>query len=379
MITSNCPACPSVCNATSRCCPTEFALVAGFTGEGRFFRSKSPEMNIAVDAMGGDYAPDVVVQGAFQAACEIGETVTLVGDDRAISRSLKGLEGKGLIEVCHCADYVLMHESPIKAIRSKPGSSIMAAFDLVRQGRAHAVVSAGNSGATYMAGVLVLGKVKGVERPALAGVFPARSGIVILIDVGANVDCRPLHLLQFAFMAQAFATNCLGIRDPVVGLLSIGEEQEKGNEQVRAAHRLFRSSPLIFKGNVEGRDIFSGEVQIVVCDGFVGNVALKVAEGFSEAMIGMLMNEMKRTLRGRLGFLLGRPGYGRLFDALDYETYGGAPILGINGIGVVCHGSSSPRAVKNGVKRAAEYARDGLDRKLSATMAAFQRRAGRMP
>ncbi|MFO7785264.1 MAG: phosphate acyltransferase PlsX [Thermodesulfobacteriota bacterium] len=330
-------------------------------------------MNIAVDAMGGDYAPDVVVQGALQASCETGETVTLVGDDRAIREALRGRENEGAIEVLPCDEYVHMDESPLKAIRSKPGSSIMVAFDLVRQGRADAVVSAGNSGATFMAGVLTLGKVEGVERPALAGIFPARRGDVVLIDVGANVDCRPLHLLQFGFMAQAFATACLGMQNPLVGLLSIGEEEEKGNDQVRAAHRLFRASPLRFKGNVEGREIFSGEVQIIVCDGFVGNVALKVAEGFSEAMSGMIMKEMMSTLRGRLGLALGKSGYRRLFETLDYETYGGAPILGINGIGIVCHGGSSSRAVKNGVKRAAEYVKNGFERKLSVQMAEFQR------
>lgn len=334
-------------------------------------------MNIAVDAMGGDHNPGVVVQGALQASRETGETVTLVGDDRAIKEALGGRENEGSIEVCPCDDYVLMEESPLKAIRNKPGSSIMVAFDLVRQGKADAVVSAGNSGATFMAGVLTLGKVEGVERPALAGIFPARRGEVILIDVGANVDCRPLHLLQFGFMAQAFATACLGMQNPQVGLLSIGEEEEKGNEQVRAAHRLFSESRLSFKGNVEGRDIFTGDVQIIVCDGFVGNVALKVAEGFSKAMSGMLMKEMMRTLRGRLGLFIGKTGYRRFFETLDYETYGGAPILGINGIGIVCHGSSSSRAVKNGVMRAAEYVKNGFEHKLSLQMAEFDRSAAR--
>ncbi len=334
-------------------------------------------MNIAVDAMGGDHNPGVVVQGALQASRETGETVTLVGDDRAIKEALGGRENEGSIEVCPCDDYVLMEESPLKAIRNKPGSSIMVAFDLVRQGKADAVVSAGNSGATFMAGVLTLGKVEGVERPALAGIFPARRGEVILIDVGANVDCRPLHLLQFGFMAQAFATACLGMQNPQVGLLSIGEEEEKGNEQVRAAHRLFSESRLSFKGNVEGRDIFTGDVQIIVCDGFVGNVALKVAEGFSKAMSGMLMKEMMRTLHGRLGLFIGKTGYRRFFETLDYETYGGAPILGINGIGIVCHGSSSSRAVKNGVMRAAEYVKNGFEHKLSLQMAEFDRSAAR--
>lgn len=335
-------------------------------------------MNIAVDAMGGDYAPDVVVQGALMAARETGETVTLVGDDAAIREALVGRGKEGLIQVFPCDEYVRMNDPPLKAIRRNPGSSIMVAFDLVRQGRAHAVVSAGNSGATVMAGVLSLGKIDGVERPALAGIFPSVNGDVILIDVGANVDCRPSHLLQFGLLAQAFATACLGIEEPVVGLLSIGEELEKGNDQVREAHRLFLESPLRFKGNVEGRDIFSGAIQIIVCDGFVGNVVLKAAEGFSEAVSASFEKAMKRKLRGRLGLSIGMCDYSEFFRILDYETYGGAPILGIKGVGIVCHGSSSPQAVKNGIIRAAEYVKSGLEEKLSVRMAEFRHNTARL-
>ncbi len=329
-------------------------------------------MIIAVDAMGGDFAPNVVVQGAMQAASETGTTVALVGNERAIHSALEGCREEGPFEICACDECVGMEESPLKAIRRKPNASIRVAFNLVKAGRADAVVSAGNSGATFAAGLLILGKVKGVERPALAGVFPGQKGQVILVDVGANVDCRPAHLLQFGFMAQAFATACLGMSDPAVGLMSIGEENEKGNELVRNARPLLEQSPLNFVGNVEGRDIFSGGVQIIICDGFVGNVALKVAEGLSSAMTEMLREEMLRTLRGRLGLHLGRSGFRELFKTMDHETYGGAPILGINGVGIVCHGRSSARGVKNGVKRAAEYVRDGFPQKLSFRMAEFQ-------
>jgi len=328
-------------------------------------------MNIAVDAMGGDHAPDVVVQGALMAASETDMSVTLVGEDQAIRKALRGREPGGGIEIHPCSEHVLMEDSPLKAIRRKPDASIRVAFELVRDGEADAVVSAGNSGATLAAGLLTLGRVKGVDRPALASMFPGRRGEVILIDVGANVDCRPVHLLQFGVMAQAFATSCLGMMNPGVGLLSIGEEGGKGNEQVKSAYRLFEKSSLNFKGNVEGRDLFSGDVEIIVCDGFVGNVSLKVAEGLAEAMGGMLKKELMRTLPGKLGLRLGKTAFQRLFDRLDYETYGGAPILGINGIGLVCHGSSSPRAVKNGVKRAAEYVSKGFREKLSLRMAEF--------
>lgn len=328
-------------------------------------------MNIAVDAMGGDFAPDVVVRGASQAAEETGTTVTLVGDEGAIRSALKGREKDGPVEVYHCDAVVRMDESPLKAVRGKPNASICVAFDLVKEGRADAVVSAGNSGATFAAGILTLGKVQGVDRPALASILPGRSGEVVLIDVGANVDCRPVHLVQFALMARAFATSCLGMDNPSVGLMSIGEEGEKGNEQVRKAHPLFKAEVTNFVGNVEGRDIFSGGVQIVVCDGFVGNVALKVAEGLSETIRERIQQEMGRMLDGKTGHGLSASGLDPLFSTLDYETYGGAPILGIKGIGMVCHGSSSARAIKNAVKRAAEYVRSGFPEKVERRFEQF--------
>ncbi len=322
-------------------------------------------MNIAVDAMGGDHGPEVVVRGAVEAAMESRLSVTLVGDREAIDRELHGNDAGGRVTVFHCDQAVGMDEPPLKAVRSKHRASIRVAFDLVRRNEADAVVSAGNSGATFAAGLLLLGKVKGVERPALASIFPGRRGEVLLIDVGANVDCRPVHLLQFGVMGQAFASACLGMKDPKVGLLSIGEEGEKGNEQVRSAHRLFRESGLAFAGNVEGRDLFSGEVPVVVCDGFVGNVTLKVSEGMSETVAFMLREELRKSTAGRLAVMLGRPAMERLRRTLDYETYGGAPILGINGVGLVCHGSSSARAVKNAVKRAAEYVSNNFQDKLA--------------
>ena len=258
-------------------------------------------MNIAVDAMGGDNAPKVVVQGAIKASDELGINIILVGDTEAISVEL-GRKGKrGLISIHHCQETVLMDESPLKAVRNKKDSSIRVAFDLLKNGKVDAVVSAGNSGAIMAAAILILGKVEGIERPALACVIPGTAGEVILIDVGGNVDCRPAHLLQFGIMANAFATSCLGMQRPRVGILNIGEEAGKGNEQVRMAYELLKNSPLNFIGNVEGREIFSGLAQIVVCDGFIGNVTLKLSEDLGASVSSRLEKSMRRSMTGNRG------------------------------------------------------------------------------
>jgi len=328
-------------------------------------------MNIAVDAMGGDYAPEVVVQGALQAAVELDMNITLVGNRKAIGDELKVNHDSAHIGVYHCEEVVLMEEPPLKAVRQKKQSSIRVAFDLIKKGKVDAVVSAGNSGATLAAGILTLGRIEGVERPALASIFPGNEGEVILVDVGANVDCRPMHLFQFGIMANAFASSCLNMDDPKIGLLSIGEEGGKGNEQVRLAHDLFRASHLNFVGNVEGRDIFSGKVQIIVCDGFVGNVALKLSERMAVAMSKMLEKEMMSSLAGKAGLLFGRRSLKKFNKKFDYAEYGGAPILGINGVGIVCHGDSSARAIKNAVKMASNYVKNNVQGSLSLKMADF--------
>jgi glycerol-3-phosphate acyltransferase PlsX len=321
-------------------------------------------MKIAVDAMGGDNAPEVVVQGAVQAASELGIHVILVGDKELIAGALGSQASSDHISVHHCEEVVQMDESPLKAVRKKKDASIRVAFDLVKNGDANAVVSAGNSGATLAAGVLTLGRLKGVERPAIAGIFPGEKSHVVLIDMGANVDCRPAHLFQFGIMGHAFASSCLGMKNPKVGLLSIGEEDSKGNEQVRLTHELFEQSRLNFKGNVEGRDIFSGDVQIIVCDGFVGNVALKLIEGMAEAMTNMLKAELKQSFLGRAAFLFGRREISRFKRELDYEEHGGAPLLGINGVGIICHGGSSVRAIRNAVRTAAMYVNNRVVQKM---------------
>lgn len=320
-------------------------------------------MKVAVDAMGGDYAPAALVQGSARAISELGIDIVLVGHKKVLQRALDAQSSTDHISICHCEEVVRMDESPLKAVRQKNDSSINVAFDLVKSGEVDAIVSAGNSGATLAAGILTLGRVEGVERPAIASILPGERGHVILIDVGANVDCRPSHLFQFGIMADAFATSCLGMEHPKIGLLSIGEEGSKGNEQVRLARELFKQSSLNFVGNVEGRDIFSGDMEIIVCDGFVGNVALKLSEGMAHSMTTLLEMELMTSPLSRTGLLLCRKSLARFKRRIDYQEYGGAPLLGINGVGIVCHGGSSARAIQNAIKLAGRYVENqGLEK-----------------
>jgi len=326
-------------------------------------------MFIAVDAMGGDNAPGMVVQGALQASIETGIDIILVGDSKVISAELNSCKASARISIHHCDEAVFMDESPLKALRSKRDSSIMTAFDLLKRGDVDAVVSAGNSGATMAAGILKLGKIEGVERPAIACVMPGEKSLVILIDVGGNVDCRPFHLLQFGIMADAFASSCLGIQEPKVGLLSIGREEGKGNEQIRAAYNLLRKSGINFIGNVEGGDILSGNAQIVLCDGFIGNIVLKMSEGIAESISLKLKKELEGSVSGKFAALIGRSFLKRFEKSLDYAEWGGAPILGINGVGIVCHGRSSARAIKNAILMALHFVENRVQERLSMQMA----------
>jgi phosphate acyltransferase len=328
-------------------------------------------MQIAVDAMGGDNAPGVVVRGALQASMETGADIVLVGDSKQISGPLNCYRGTEKLRIHHCDEVVLLDESPLRAVRNKQNSSIMAAFDLLQNGEVEAVVSAGNSGATLAAGILKLGKIEGVERPAIACILPGEKGIVILIDAGGNVDCRPIHLLQFGLMGQAFASSCMAIQDPGVGLLSIGREFGKGNEQIRAAYKLLQESDIKFIGNVEGGDILSGKAQIVICDGFVGNVVLKMSEGVAESFNMRLKRELKQSIAGRTVGFFGKGFFNKFERSLDYAEYGGAPILGINGVGIVCHGRSSAIAIKNAIKMAVDFVQNHVQERLSAQMARF--------
>jgi glycerol-3-phosphate acyltransferase PlsX len=328
-------------------------------------------MRIAVDAMGGD-SPAMVVQGALQAAIEWGMDITFVGQREVINTLIQEQKEQIAFHIEHCPEMIAMDEAPVKAIRKKKKASIRVAFELVKRGEADAVVSAGNSGATLAAGVLVLGKMKRIERPAFAGIFPGEKGEVVIIDVGANVDCRAEHLFHFGLMAEAFATTCLNMIQPKVGLLNIGQEGGKGNEQVRMAHDLFKSSSLNFIGNVEGRDIFSGEVPIIVCDGFVGNVALKLSEGIMEVLIGIIKHTLTGLTEEQMAIHKHAGGFWEIIRKMDYAEYGGAPVLGINGVGIVCHGSSSARAVKNAVKMADHYAGQHMPERLAQYFESIQ-------
>ena len=307
-------------------------------------------MHIALDAMGGDHGPDELIAGAIQAVQEVDLRVTLVGDKQLIraclDRSLPGDDVSSRLQIAHTSEMVEMGESPVEAIRKKKNASVMVAFDLVRTGEVDAAVSAGNSGATMAAAIRKLGRLKHVSRPGLASIVPTLKKPVVMMDVGANVDCRPQHLFQFGLMASAFS-QIFEIDSPRVGILSIGEEAGKGNHLVKEAHAMLEESSLNFIGNVEGRDIFQGDVDVIVCDGFVGNICLKVSEGLVEAAGQMIREGIRESIAAKVGYLLARPVFRRLKKRVDYAEYGGAPLLGINGTGLICHGKSSTAAIKN--------------------------------
>lgn len=327
---------------------------------------------IAVDAMGGDFGPQVVVPAAVEAARE-GIAIALVGDEAIVKAELAGCDAEGLdIRVVHASQVVEMDDKPADALRRKKDSSIQVACRLVRDGEAHGVVSAGNSGATVACGMFVLGRIKGVQRPALAGILPTEKNPVVLIDVGANVDSKPQHLFQFGLMADVFARDVLGLDKPSVGILSIGEEEGKGNAAVREAFDLLKKSQLRFIGNVEGRDIFTGEVDIVVCDGFVGNVALKLSEGLATSLGRILKDELKSSWLSKLGTLLSMRAFKRFRKVTDYAEYGGAPLLGLKDIVLVAHGKSNQLAMVNCIRMAATSVRNRAHEHLVEKLADHQ-------
>jgi glycerol-3-phosphate acyltransferase PlsX len=324
---------------------------------------------VAVDAMGSDHAPTVEVEGAIAAAREWQIPIILVGDRQRIEAELKRYPAGDLpITIQHASEVVGMHDSASDAVRKKKDSSIRVAFNLVREGAAAAVVSAGNSGATMAAGMFVLKRVKGIDRPAIAAIMPNLNDQTLVLDVGGNVDCKPFHLAQFALMGEVYARQVLGKERPRVGLLSNGEEESKGNDLTREAHRLLKTAPFNYVNYVEGRDIFNGSVDVVVCDGFVGNVVLKVSEGLAEAVGTMLRREIGSRRLAKLGFLLARPAFLAFKKRVDYAEYGGAPLLGIDGTGMICHGGSSARAIQNAIRMAKESVSQQVNEKLIAQL-----------
>jgi len=325
---------------------------------------------VVVDAMGGDHAPQAVVEGAVAAARELSIPVTLVGDRDVIIHEL-GRKGAGLpINVRHATQVVEMEDSPVEALRRKRDSSMRVGVQMVKSGEADAVVSAGNSGAMMAAAVMLLGNLAGVHRPAIGLELPSRRGHVTLLDAGANVECEPLNLVQFAVMGDVFGRCVRGLLSPRVGIVSNGEEASKGTELTRAADRVLRQMPLNYVGYIEGRDINAGNVDIAVTDGFTGNAILKSLEGLGSFVQFLLRQMFERNLKTRLAYLMLRKDLQRIRDTLDYDAVGGAPLLGVNGVTIIAHGSSSPKAIKNAIRVAAESARRNLIAQISGGLRA---------
>jgi len=324
---------------------------------------------VALDVMGGDNAPQATVRGALRAAGP-GLEVVMVGDEALIAPLMaegRDLPGHPHVRVLHAADTVQSHEDGARAVRAKPESSVVLACREVREGRAHAAVSLGHTGAMMAAATLHIRRIPGVLRPGIAVVLPSRTGFLVLVDAGANADARPEHLLQFALMGRLFAQAVLDIPEPRVGLLSIGEEEERGSELVQSAHALLRGTPG-FVGNVEGRDIPRGTVDVVVTDGFTGNVALKLYEASGEFLLSELRNAATSSLPAKIGGLLLRPAVRRMRHRIDPDLYGGAVLMGVNGLAVIGHGSANEEAVSNAVRAAARAAREQVVRRVAESI-----------
>ncbi len=319
-------------------------------------------MKIALDAMGGDHGPAPVIEGAMQAVQEWDIDILLVGQEDLLKEECRRLRcPPPRITIRHAPQVVEMHESPSAVARKKRESSIWVATELVKSGEASAVVSPGNTGASMVAAFFVLGLSKGVERPAIATLLPTLTGTAVMLDVGANVDCLAKHLEQFALMGNEYAKHLYGKPNPRIGLLSIGEEDTKGNEVTKEAFKLLKASPLNFIGNIEGRDVYSGAADVVVCDGFIGNVALKISEGVADTIKKLLLKEISGSWLGRLAYPLIAAPLLNLKRKIDYAEFGGAPLLGVNGITMICHGRSSAKAIKNAIKRAKGLAESRLN------------------
>jgi glycerol-3-phosphate acyltransferase PlsX len=332
-------------------------------------------VSIAVDAMGGDHFPKPEVEGAIRAARALHVRVLLVGLEEAIREELSRHEGAVdlPIEVVPASDRISMEDSPAKAARSKRSSSMHVCSRLVQGGIVQGFVSAGNTGACMAIAKMVQGKVPGVDRPALSGVFPTliKGKPVVVVDVGANVDCSPEMLAQFAVMGEIYSHVVLGINRPKVGLLSIGEEEHKGNELTRSATPLLKSLAVDFVGNVEGRDLYSGNVDVIVCDGFIGNVALKVSEGLAEMIKAMLRESLEATITRKIGYVLSRTAYTDFKKRLDYSEYGGAPLLGVKGVCIICHGRSDANAIKNAIRIAADFSKGNINQQIETELKRF--------
>ena len=327
---------------------------------------------IALDAMGSDRAPKPEVEGAIQAARQYGIRVLLVGQEEVVTAELvRHPAAAGLpIEVVQASEVITMEDKAVQAVRAKRDSSIRVGLRLVRDGAASGFVTAGNTGAAMATAKMVLGALPGVDRPALAAVFPTALGTAAcLLDVGANVDCKPNNLVEFAIMGDTYSRSMFGTRRPRVGLLSIGEEETKGNELTRESFQLLKQLPLNFVGNVEGRDLYNGKVDVIVADGFVGNVALKISEGVAHLVRSTLKESLKATITRQVGYLLSRSAFADFKKRLDHTEYGGAPLLGVKGVCFITHGSSNMNAIKNAIRVAAEFAEGRVNETIERELA----------
>lgn len=322
---------------------------------------------LAIDAMGGDHGPSVILPGALEAARQTGVKLLLVGKKNLLEELLPEFDTQGAdFEIVHASEVAGMDEKPSDILRRKKDASIQVACRLVRDGKADGVVSAGHSGASVACGMFIMGRVNGVERPALASILPTEKAPVVLLDVGATVDCKPYHLFQFGLMGHALARDLLGREAPHIGLVSIGEEEGKGNCQVKEAYELLKMAKNIcFAGNIEGRDLFTGDVDVAVCDGFVGNVALKLSEGLSMSLSRVLKRELLSSgVLPKIGTLLAKSAFKRFAKVVDYAEYGGAPLIGLQGVSIVCHGASSSKAITSATRMAALFVEKETNRRL---------------
>ncbi len=323
-------------------------------------------MKIAVDAMGGDYAPKVIIEGAITAAREYGCQIALVGIKERIEEELRKIPDlPNTIEIIHASEVIQMDEPAALSIRKRRDSSIVRSIELLKQGKAEAFFSAGNTGAVVCAATLGLGMLSEVERPGIAIIMPTvKENPTLIIDVGANIDAKPMHLLQYAAMAQAYYCHIFNYDLPSVGLLNIGEEEAKGTDFVKETYHLLEESHLNFQGNVEGKDIFKGKTEVVICDGFIGNVTLKVSEGVAEAFGALLKRELTSSLMAKIGSLFVYNALKRFKKSFDYSEYGGAPLLGVNGIVIIGHGRSNAKAIKNAIKVAIKEVENNVNQKM---------------
>ena len=323
-------------------------------------------MKIAIDAMGGDFAPQEIVRGAIDACREFGAEIILVGIEKEIKKELVGQSLSNLkIDIQPASEVIAMDEHPANAVKRKTDSSLVVANRLVQKGEAAAVISAGNTGAAMTAGLLNLGRVSGIKRPAIALPMPTRKGVCILLDAGANTDCDPDNLFQFGIMGSIYAEQVFGLKKPRLGLLNIGEEETKGNKLTIEAYQLLKNSKLNFIGNIEGREFLQGDCDVIVCDGFVGNTVLKITEGLATVLFNEIKESISANFITKIGGLMIKNSLSKIKHQLDYTEYGGAPLLGLNGISMICHGSSNAKAIKNAIKAAIKAVNEDIVAKIT--------------